>query len=155
VSNTRFNDGRPSNRINAIFREQEMWTGKMILVLSAALLAAAPACADETGTVGGNTSSSTAISHEPPRAAFSGNEGAVNGGSYSGDRDGSYEVMTTSATQDSAERKNARANSAASGGFHWTADGDRPALAYRFSESGIVRLRGNIHGARVVFNWNY
>lgn len=130
-----------------------MWTGKMILVLSAALLAAAPACADESGAAGGNNSSSTTISQEPPRTTLSGNEGAVNGGSYSEDRGGSYEVETPGQTQRKAD-KNARANPA-SGGFHWTADGDRPALAYRFSETGVVRLRGNIHGARVVFNWNY
>ena len=127
-----------------------MWTGKMILVLSAALLALPPACADESG----NTSSNTSISHEPPRVVWSDNEGAVNGGSYSEDRGGSYEDETPGQIQDRTEKKNARSNSALSG-FHWTADGDRPALAYHFSETGVARLRGNVHGARVVLDWHY
>lgn len=34
-------------------------------------------------------------------------------------------------------------------------DGQRPALAYRFSDNAVMRLRGSSHGARLVLHWKY
>ena len=40
-------------------------------------------------------------------------------------------------------------------GLRWTFDGQRPSLNFRFSDSGVMRLRGKSRGLEVSASWEF
>jgi hypothetical protein len=137
-----------------------MRTGKDVIVQLLLWSAAFSACAAETQSVDPATRIDA-----PPRIAANDELGAslgeddksgmVNGATSEASAELPLEAPSSSPIRNYRAQNSTRANLNSDSGIHLSMEGERPSLAYRFSESGIVRLRGNIRGARVVFSWSY
>ncbi|CAN5268582.1 hypothetical protein BH11PSE11_BH11PSE11_28030 [soil metagenome] len=69
--------------------------------------------------------------------------------------DSSYDARSTGSISRYRAQNAKQSNFKSDNGIHLSMEGERPSLAYRFSESGVLRLRGNIREPRLVFSWSY
>ena len=120
-----------------------MCVAKRIVFLFAVLLASLPACAEKTSLAA------------PPRTAIEDLLHARQAGDKSvAERDVGYEPASGSDIQVGLP-ESARKTVDSRDGLHWATDGQRPVLQYRFSEDGVMRIRGAGGGAAVSFKWGF
>ncbi len=141
--------GRP--RREAISLEASgMWTTRRILILSTVLLTAAPAHAEERVSA----MPPIFVSPNDPDGALPMNDALTHGPAAGlGRESSSAAVVLSGEGQD--RRAPARWALESGGGLHWTQDGQRPSLTYRFSDNGVMRLRGARRGVAVSATWEF
>lgn len=127
-----------------------MLATKKMLILSAVLLTVPPARADQNTFADPLFLVASELPHDAPLRF----EDLGTGWMEAAYRRISFEPIFKSEVQD-AQGKNARLVADSLVGLHWDATGQRPTLVYRFTDNGVMRIRGSRHGALINATWSY
>lgn len=116
---------------------------KRIVFLFAVMLAALPACAEETALA------------VPPRTAIEDLQHANQAGDKSAAERGVSDEPVSGSDIPVGRPESARKTLDSHDGLHWANDGQHPVLQYRLSDTGMMRIRGAGGGAAVSVNWSF
>jgi hypothetical protein len=126
-----------------------MLATKKFLMLSAVLLTAPPVRADNNTFADPLFVVAQELSHDA-QLRF---EDLGTGWIEPGVRRIGFEPLFKSEIQDAQQKKPRLADPLV--WLHWDATGQRPSLAYQFTDNGVMRFRGLRHGALINVTWSY